>query len=240
MIHNLLKIINLMHLKPFESNSLKCIRIYHTTSFLRQEPKKPSTYYDTMTTSVSSFTSGLQNRVSGLHNDAKNITTDFNQIMVDFNLILKKHRYDDNKIKIITVLISVIFMFLFWRTFKSYISTETSDIASKTINDDEFKKNVYILSDQIIYYLKTNPDAQKQITELLQICIENVSKDEKCMTQLNHLISDLILSKQTSDSANKLASEVIDTQLNDKKNQHLLSQLFYDAAIKALSKFRPW
>jgi hypothetical protein len=210
----------------FISSHLNYRNIPH---FTQAFSKKSQTYYDTIT----SFTSDLKNRTVIFQSDLQNITTEINQILI-------KHRYDTNKLRIVTIIISLMILFLCWRTIKSYISTETSDIANKTMNDEEFIKNVYRLSDQILVYLQTDPKAQEQITRLLQICVENASKNKQFMKALEKLGSDLITSKSIEDSSNQLGNAVITTQLNDKTNKDSLAKIFYDAAISALSKFRPW
>jgi hypothetical protein len=214
----------------FKSSHLNYIgRIPHFTNAFIHDSKKISTYYDSLT----SFTSDLKNRTVVFQSDLHNITTEINQI-------LNKHRYDTNKLKIITIFISVLLLFLCWRTIKSYISTETSDIANKTMNDEEFIKNVFRLSDQIIIYLQTNPMAQKQITKLLQICVDNASKDREFMETLGKMGSDAIVSESIVDSSKHLANEVITEQLTNKINRELLANVFYDATIAAMSKFGPW
>ena len=93
---------------------------------------------------------------------------------------------------------------MLWRTIKSFITQQTSDIANKTMNDHEFKKNIFQLLDHIILYAKSDPMVQKQITELLIIILDNAHNDKECMESLNKLITDAILSEQTLTDVNKL------------------------------------
>jgi len=120
----------------------------------------------------------------------ESLTTDYHNITNEMLDVLKKHRYDTNKIRIFVYATGILVIFLFWRTIKSYITIETSDIATTAITDEKFKEHLCKLLDQLLLYLQNDPEAQKQIIQLLQTVVNNASNDKEFMDALNKLIGD--------------------------------------------------
>jgi hypothetical protein len=169
-----------------------------------------------------------------------NILSPINKIIKDYQIVktditilidqLEKKQYDMFRLKIYASIIVIVFMFMFWRTIKSFISQQTSDVANKTMNNEEFKKNVFQLLDHIILYAQSDPLVQKKITELLVVILDNARKDPELMDSLNKIISDAILSEQTLADSNKLIQAI----LTDENNKKTLADTLRSSSIKAL------
>jgi hypothetical protein len=161
------------------------------------------------------------------------IIKDYQIVKTDITILidqLEKKQYDMFRLKIYASIIVIVFMFMFWRTIKSFISQQTSDVANKTMNNEEFKKNVFQLLDHIILYAQSDPLVQKKITELLIIILDNARKDPELMNSLNKIISDAILSEQTLADSNKLVQAI----LTDENNKKILADTLRSSSIKAL------
>jgi hypothetical protein len=170
---------------------------------------------------------------------------DLNHILEEF----EKKRYNTTKIKYIGIAVGIVVLFMFWRTIKSFLSKETSDVAIRTMNDEEFQKQMYNT------LLKTLNDARNDeqvvimladlINKAIEIAIrdERTSKllhDEEFVKVLISVASEVINSEQTKKDLDELSSKEIQTQLTDVGNKKLLADAFYDAALKALSWLKPW
>lgn len=92
-------------------------------------------------------------------NEINNLKQDIYFIAEQF----EKKRYNTNRIKYTIFFVSVLFVFTSWRTIKSFITNETSDVAIKTINNHEVKKSTLILLDGLIDYVNTDPTIRKKL-----------------------------------------------------------------------------
>lgn len=212
----------------FGGNTIRMLSTSIPPTSQPQNPKDPnekSSYYEsykkTINDTFESYTTNYQN----LKNDIIFITEQFEQ-----------KRYNTNKLKILVICVSGFTLFLLWRTIKSFISHETSDVAIRTMNDEEFKKNMYLLLDQIIDYSKTDPNAQKKIMELLQISLKNALDDKEIMVYLNKIVSEVVLSEQTQKDIEKLTKDIIRTQLTDDENKILLTQTLHQSTTEVYNK----
>lgn len=188
---------------------------------------------------ISNKSSYYESYKKTINDTYQSYTSDYQNLKTDILFIadqFEKKRYNTTKIKILAVCVGGLVLFLFWRTIKSYISHETSDVAIRTMNDEEFKKNMYQLLDQIIDYSKTDPNAQKKIIELLQTSLKSALDDKEVMNQLNKIVSEVVLSEQTKKDIEKLTKDIIHTQLADKENRELLTQTLHQSTTEVYNK----
>jgi hypothetical protein len=137
---------------------------------------------------------------------------------------LEDKKYSKFKLKCMFWGFTILILFLSWRTIKSFITQETSDVAIKTMNDDDFKRNIHDLMNDLLIFCKNDPDAQKKIVDLLSVSLQHALNDKETMNILNKIVCDVILSEQVENDFKKLTKCVVQEQLNDKDNKDLLTK----------------
>ena len=137
------------------------------------------------------------------------------------------------KIKYVSGLFAVFLAFLSWRTIKSFIGEQTSDVAVLTINDEQVQQSIYEALLKLAEKAKEDPEIQAQLADLLRSSLDVAMKDEETMKILSEMAAEIIKSKEVMDAANDLTDDVIDKQLNNKENRELLSDTFYVAVYNA-------
>jgi hypothetical protein len=181
--------------------------------------------------------------------DAKQFRSDISQALEQ----LEKKSYNMRKLKYIAGCVSIIILFMFWRTIKSFVSRETSDVAVRTMNDDNFKKQVYTTLIKIIEDARNDPEIATMLADLMSKALVIVINDERTDKLLHdegflkilssvasNVTSDVLKSEQTKKDLDELVAKEVETQLKDKQNKAMLADTFYDAACAALSRFKPW
>lgn len=179
----------------------------------------------------------------------RDFSNDLNAILEEF----EKKKYDKTRIKYFAAMIGTLFLFMFWRTIKSFLSKETSDVAIRTMNDEEFQKQMYSTLLKTLKDASNDENVAIMLADLINKALIIVAKDERT-TKLLHdedfikiltsvasiTASEVIKSEQVKKDLDELAAKEIETQLKDKENKKMLSETFYDAACSALKKLRPW
>ncbi|VBB18645.1 hypothetical protein YASMINEVIRUS_1147 [Yasminevirus sp. GU-2018] len=151
---------------------------------------------------------------------------------------LEKKKYDVKKMKYIASIVVVIILFMFWRTIKSFLSKETSDVAIKTINDEDVRKNLYVLLCKVLDDAKNDPLIAQQLVVLIKGSLNEALRDKETMDILQKIVSDVITSDQIKKDAEVLTKEVVVSQLKDDENKKLLTDLMCDSSNTAYERFK--
>jgi len=182
--------------------------------------------------------SGSKKTKEVLHEAYESLCAEFKHLQEDINFLgeeIKKKKNSKLRIQYTIRFVAVLFLFLFWRTIKSYISTETSDVAGKAMDTPEFKVKINDLLDHILIHCRDDQEVQKKITELLLVSLKNAINDKGVVDNLTKMTSDVILSKPIQDDLDKIVKELIDRQLNDKRNRELLAETLGDSVNNTYS-----
>lgn len=175
----------------------------------------------------------------------RNFGNDLNHILEEF----EKKKYNTSRLKYIGATVGVIILFMFWRTIKSFLSKETSDVAIRTMNDEEFQKQMYSTLLKTLNDARNDEQVAIMLADLMNKAMiiamsdERTSKllhDEEFVKVLISVASEVVNSEQIKKDLDELSSKEIQTQLIDEQNKKLLADTFYDAAVRALLKFKPW
>jgi hypothetical protein len=140
-------------------------------------------------------------------------TKDVESILNEFD----KKKYNKIKIKYVFGGIGCLFLFMSWRTIKSYISNQTSDVAIQTMNDDDFQKNV---------------------DRLVKKSLIDIMNDKDTMKILNDIVSSIVLSEQTKTDVHKLVDDIVKDQLTNEINKKLLSDVIYESTNSTYKKVK--
>jgi hypothetical protein len=141
------------------------------------EPKKPETYKEY------TYYAAIHRAVGNYQEDL----TRFNQDLVKIFKELERKNYSMQKIKYVSGLFAVFLAFLSWRTIKSFIGEQTSDVAVLTINDEQVQQSIYEALLKLAEKAKEDPEIQAQLADLLRSSLDVAMKDEETMKILSEM-----------------------------------------------------
>lgn len=234
-----LKLLNLRHMSSSKDTEPK----------IRPDKKTDNNNFNPRKEETDTYSNYFRRRYEEYGKDVKQLSTDFGFMLDQF----EKKNYNMNKIKYFGFAGAILVVFMFWRTIKSFLSRETSDVAIRAMDDKDVRKKVFESLLKILDDARNDPEVSIMLADLLNKALVIVVNDERTSKLLHDekfvgiltsvastVTSEVIKSEQVKKDVDDLVTQQIQKQLTDKENKELLAEVFYRAARGALSKFKPW
>lgn len=178
--------------------------------------------------------------IKGIYTSYANNSKHFYDDTCDFVGQLEKKNYNIKKLKYIVFTFGILLIFMFWRTIKSFIGKETSEVAIQTINSGEVQKNLYAMFHGILTDAKNDPLVAKTLGDLIQALMRDALINAKNDPHITQLLTDIVKENlqfmlkdpETMQLLQQIASNVVNSNETQNDLQQLVTKILTSSDTK--------